>query len=295
MLVSPIDDLPRPLGLALHDAGAANLIIAWAAAAATLPERVWAQGPARALWETRFGGGALVAEPDALLDGVQSLLSGTGWASDLEHRARVVAMQCGVRSVAVIDHWVNYAMRFERAGERQLPDAIWVGDTYALRIARETFPDTKIEQHPNLYLSEQAAGAGPMPKNGDVLFVAEPARSEWGADRPGEFQALDHFTAHRAKIGIPGGTPMRLRPHPSDEPGKYDVWLSGHPRAMLDTSPDMAAALRDARWVVGLNSVALVVALNAGRQAVSALPPNAPPCTLPHDGIIRLPRTEGER
>lgn len=286
--MGPIDALPHPLALALHDAGAANMIIAWVAAAARSPERVWAQGPARALWEARFGSNALVDGPQALLEGTQSLLSGTGWASDLEHRARTEAARSGLRSVAVIDHWVNYAMRFERAGERQLPDSIWVGDDYALRIACETFPDTPIERHPNLYLVKQAAGAGPVPADGDILFVAEPARSDWGAGRPGEFQALDHFATHREHVDIPEGTPLRLRPHPSDAPGKYDAWLADHPGAILDTSPNMATALRPARWIVGLNSVALVVGLEAGREAFSALPPNAPRCSLPHDGIRRL-------
>ena len=288
MPASPIDPLLRPLGVAIHDAGAANMVIGWCAAAERLPERVWAQGPARALWQARFGDGAFVEGPDALLDDAGCLLSGTGWASDLEHRARLGAAQRGIRSIAVIDHWVNYAMRFERDGNTQLPDAIWVGDEYAAAIARDAFAGVPVELHANLYLAEQAAGAGPPPADGDILFVAEPARSDWGADRAGEFQALDYFIAHRGAAGIAPDAQLRLRPHPSDPAGKYDDWLAGHPGTALDTSPDMAAALGAARWVVGMNSVALVVALEAGRTAISALPANAPPCTLPHVGIRRL-------
>lgn len=288
MPVSPVDTLPQPLAVALHDAGAANIAIAWCAAAASPPERIWVAGPAEALWEARFGREAMVAGPEGLLDGARSLLSGTGWASDLEHRARVEAARRGIRSIAVIDHWVNFPARFERDGERQLPDEVWVGDEYALGIAERSFPNTRVAHHPNLYLQEQADRAGPVPGDGDILFVAEPARSDWGAGKPGEFQALDYFMSHRLEFGIPPHAAMRLRPHPSDSEGKFDSWIAAHEAVTLDRSTDLSAALRDARWVVGMNSMALVVAARSGRTAISALPPNAPPCVLPHEAIQRL-------
>ena len=286
--MSSFDILARPWAIAIHDAGAANMLIAWAAAATNPPDRVWADGPAKALWTARFGADAFVEGPEKLLDEAASLVSGTGWASDLEHTARIAASKRGVHSVAVIDHWVNYIPRFERDGRQQLPDSIWVGDSYALQIAKGTFPDIPVEVMPNIYLAEQSSNAGKPPENGDILFVAEPARSFWGEDLPGEFQALDHFASRRSTAGIPETVSMRLRPHPSDPPGKYDDWLSAHDWATLDRSPDMAAALQPARWVAGMNSVALVIALEAGREVICALPPNAPPCTLPHEGIARI-------
>lgn len=264
------------------------MIAAWVAAADLVPERVIAAGPASKIWRERFGSDvALTNDPDAV-HGMACVLSGTGWASDLEHRARVAAARAGIRSVAVIDHWVNYAMRFEREGEMQLPDAIWVGDAEAAAIARAEFADVPVETHSNLYLSEQAREAGPVPDNGDALFLLEPARSDWGEGVPGEFQSLDYFVARREAAGVPTGTTVRIRPHPSDPPGKYDEWIAAHPGTSLDTSPDMGTALSDARWVIGMNSAGLAIALKAGRCVISALPPHAPPCVLPHAAIARL-------
>lgn len=288
MPASPVDALPRPLAIALHDAGAANMAIAWCAAAARSPERVWAGGPAEALWQARFGKESMVDGAQALLEGARCLLSGTGWASGLEHRARVEAARRRVHSVAIIDHWVNYAARFEREGERQLPDAIWVGDEHARRIAQREFLEVPIVHHPNLYLRGEAERAGPVTADGDILFVAEPARSTWGGERPGEFQALDYFMARRKDAGIPTATHMRLRPHPSDPPDKFAQWIAAHDGVTLDRSLELSVALRDARWVVGMNSMALVIGALAGRGAISALPPNAPPCVLPQDEIRRL-------
>lgn len=288
MPASPIDGLSRPLAIALHDAGAANMAIAWAEEAQARPERAWCEGPARGLWQARFGDDALVAGPDALLDGASCLISGTGWASDLEHIARQEAGRRSIRSIAIVDHWVNYARRFARDGQYRLPDEIWVGDAYALVIATRAFDAIPVVQHRNRYIERQADEAGAAPKDGDILFVSEPAQSDWGRDRPGEFQALDHFWAQRGGLGIPADAAMRLRPHPSDPAGKFEAWIAAHERVALDRSRDMAQALQPARWVVGLNSTALVIALEAGREAISALPPHAPPCALPHHGIRRL-------
>jgi len=288
MPASPIDSLPRPLAVAVHDAGAANMIAAWVQAASAPPDLVIAAGPALAVWRARFGDNVVVVDDPDALDRMACLLSGTGWASDIEHRARITAAKAGISSIAVIDHWVNYAMRFERAGVVQLPDTIWVGDEDAEAIARATFPDSQIEQHSNLYLTEQAREAGPVPQDGDILFLLEPARSDWGKVEQGEFQALDYFVERRDAVGIPAETPLRVRLHPSDPMGKFDAWVAEHPDASLDTSIDLGSALAQARWVVGMNSAGLVIALSAGRTVLSALPPHAPPCVLPHAAITRL-------
>ena len=283
-----IDDLPGPVAVVAHDAGAANMMFAWIAASARNDLQVAVAGPAESLWRAQFPGCSPVPSIAAALEGAATLLSGTGWASDMEHEARVIAARRGIHSIAVLDHWVNYAPRFERNGERQLPDALWVGDEYAAAIARREFGGMTISQQPNSYLENQAREAGPVPREGDVLFVAEPARSSWGYDTPGEFQALDHFMANRTSLGIGQNVGVRLRPHPSDEPDKYDGWIAAHPGVTLDRAASMGEALGKARWVVGLNSFALVIALKAGRTAISCLPPWAPDCVLPHDDIRRL-------
>lgn len=283
-----IIDLPKPVAVVCHDAGATNLILPWIEHDNPAPLLPVMGGPAAALWAQRFGESSPFSLEQAI-DDAAAVLSGTGWASDLEHRARRMAREKGIRSVAVIDHWVNYRMRFDRDGELVLPDEIWVTDPYALDLAREAFGDVPVRQMPNLYLEEQVAKAPPCgARDQDVLYVAEPARSDWGRGTPGEFQALDYFMAHRKEADIPDEAPIRLRPHPSDPPGKYDQWAAGQGNISIDRSPDLGTALGGARWVVGCQSYALVVALEAGRHVISALPPWAPRCVLPHSGIVHL-------
>ena len=124
-------ELPSPVAVVCHDAGAANLILAGLEAGWAREWRVCAEGPARRRFSNLFPDHAVCASLAEALRDAAALLSGTGWASSLEHEARRLAGEMGVFSVAVVDHWVNYPDRFVRNGEQVWPDEFWVTDALA--------------------------------------------------------------------------------------------------------------------------------------------------------------------
>src|SRR4051794_3927926 len=111
-------DLPRPIAVVCHDAGATNLILPWLNDEAELLPVM--HGPAAALWQARFD--TRIKGLDQAIAAAAAVLTGTGWASGLEHEARKLARERGLRCAAVIDHWVNYPDRFVRGGIEILPD-----------------------------------------------------------------------------------------------------------------------------------------------------------------------------
>lgn len=282
-------DWPMPTAVVAHDAGATNLLIAWLKSWGW-PVRACIQGPARRLWELTFPDEPIWDTPAQAMMGCASLVTGTGWASSLEHEARREGRSQGLHVAAVIDHWVNYAARFKRQGEVVWPNEVWVADAWAAETARQALPPMPIRQFENLYLQAQVAQVKPPPDNGTLLYVLEPVRDDWGRGIAGEFQALDYLLLHRDVLA-PG--PVRrilLRPHPSDPPGKYALYLEAHPDISLDRSVDISAALSQADVVAGVESFALTVALAAGRTVYSSLPPWAPALRLPHEGIRQIRR-----
>jgi hypothetical protein len=281
-------DLATPTAVVCHDAGATNLILGWLKADGGLAVRAFMQGPAAALWRAAFPGQPLCGSLEEALDDAKSLLSGTGWASALEHQARRWAHVRGIHSVAVLDHWVNYAPRFERDGQVQWPDEVWVADADALALAHQALPGLPVRQLDNLYLAEQVRYIGPPPGNGTVLIVLEPVRNTWGRGQEGEFQALDYLFDHLGRLWPTGVTQVMLRPHPSESADKYQAWLARHPLVCIDTSPGVAEAISRADVVVGVESFALTIALAACRPVYSSLPPWAPPLRLPHAGIQQI-------
>jgi hypothetical protein len=276
-----------PTAVVAHDAGATNLIIAWLKAWGW-PVRACVQGPAQKLWELAFPGQAIWPTPAEAMVGCSSLLTGTGWESPLEHEARRDGLANGLRVAAVVDHWVNYTPRFERAGSIVLPDELWVADQWAAKIAIQVLPSIPVRQLENLYLQEQVAQVALPPGNGTLLYVLEPIRNDWGRGVQGEFQALDYCLAHLHDL-VPN--PIRrvlLRPHPSDPSGKYDRYIDAGWNIEVDHSKDMATALSQADVVAGVESFALTLALAAGRTVYSSLPPWAPALRLPQEGIRQI-------
>lgn len=287
-------DISLPLGVVCHDAGGANQILSMLGDPAFCAFYGYFEGPARELWRRQDGLHCdAAADLPELLGKVRTLITGTGWSSRLEHDARLLARERGIRSIAVLDHWTNYRERFLRDGNLVTPDELWVVDEYALDIARQTFPGVPITMHPDRYGEQQVKRITALAQvsGNELIYLLEPARSNWGRGEAGEFQALRYFLDQLPNLGLPAGTTICLRPHPSDAPGKYDEFIGnqeGH-HIVLDHG-DLAEALSRARWVAGCQTYALTLALRAGRTVYCSLPPWAPPCQLPHHGLVHLQR-----
>lgn len=298
------------LYIAIHDAGASNHIIYWINNLGKDNRlkilnsfkyhslQACVAGPAEVLWN-QFLPDVEYHNRVTLTQDVDLLISGTGWQSTLEHDARRLARQLGIKSIAVLDHWTNYRERFMRyEHEEILPDELWVTDPYAFELAKQNFPSIPVSQLPNLYLEslveeiQQKSRNHSKASDGKILYALEPIRQTWQQETatPGEFQALDFFFKYLDHLNYKATPEVRLRPHPSDTPGKYHDWIFNHQHAKVSLDPyeHLADSIAWADTVAGCNTYALVIALASDRRVVCALPPWAPPCVLPHPEIIHL-------
>ncbi len=285
-------DIPQPVAIVAHDAGGANQIIALLKAHADEFEvRAYLEGPALKLWMQAFPSSNLCASLEDALDGSQSLLAGTGWASNLEFNAIDLALNSGLHAIALLDHWTNYEQRFIRSNRSIHPSEYWVVDQYALSIAKRAFSNRTLRQVPDYYLQSQIEKIGTPSTDDDILlYILEPARSDWGKSGPGEFQALDYTFEKLPLMELPSGVQICLRPHPSENKEKYQSWITQHANVNIeiDNSPTLADALSKSKWVAGCESYALTLALASGRTVYCTLPPWAPTCRLPHEGLIQV-------
>ena len=297
------NELLSPVAVVCHDAGAANHIFAWLNAWSNTgllknhEIRLILDGPARSIWLANkdINSYKLYDNLSMALKGVNVVLTGTGWASNLEYDAIKLAKNIGVYSIAVIDHWVNYRQRFIRNEMECLPNTIWVTDSDALNIARSTFEEISIKMMPNYYMENLMRQINPISEtDNNLLYLLEPIRDDWNKGIPGEFQALDYFIKNLKKIVGNEKVNIKLRPHPSDKLDKYNEWIEENKEIspVIDSCSSLIESISNARWVVGAQTYGLVIAINAHRLTWSSLPPWAPKSNLPSIGIKYLRSSE---
>jgi len=301
-----------PVALVAHDAGAASHIAAWFSTL-NLPLHIYAEGPAKALFSRVFDQ-PLEASLNSAVYKSSAVVTGTGWASDLEHRARKLALSQNITSISVLDHWVNYRERFQWGGGEVLPDQLWVSDADAASLATAVFPNVPVRQLPNLWLeglckAVQAIRSGstcisqPRRPARRLLYLLEPIRVPWsqgpgGASEAGEIQGL-RYLLQQLPILIKQGwvapqhelETLSLRPHPSEPQGKYDALISEAAASwpiQLDRASTLAKSLAWADVAFGCETQALVAALACNLPSFTTVPPWAPACRLPQPNLVHI-------
>ena len=286
-----IFDKSTSIALIANDAGSANLLTHFFIGINTQPAKVFMVGPAQKIWENYYPDMLISNSIKEAISGCSIVITATGWQTDIEHEARILAQDMGIHSIACLDHWVNYEERFIRNGELVLPDEIWVFDDHAMSLASGIFPDTKIFLQQNFYLEHMVnlAKVEKEPNIPELLYLSEPMRNDWGKNIQGEFQALDYFLQNIQKIGLPHEYNFIFRFHPSENINKYKKFLDERGvEYIFDINTSISTALGRASWIVGCQTYALVIACALQRSVFSSLPPQAPPLILPQKEIQQL-------
>ncbi|AYQ27197.1 MULTISPECIES: hypothetical protein [unclassified Polaromonas] len=284
-----------------HDAGGAEILSSWLNRA-DFGCSVVVAGPAAAIFRRKCPEAEYLSLDDAL-DKCTWVLCGTGWQSSYEREAIVLGRARGKKTVAFLDHWVNYRERFQDASQSVLPDEIWVGDADAERIARPLFPEIPVVLQANPYFEDLLAEIARMnagrshPSATSVLYVCEPvadhALAQYGDERYWGYTEHDALRFFLENIGSLGQKidAITIRPHPSERAEKYH-WASeftalpikfGGQQTLLEETIESDI-------VVGCESMAMVVGLLAGKRVISTIPPAGRPCQLPQGGIEHMRR-----
>ena len=288
------------IGVVCHDAGGAEVVSAWLQRG-DKAFRCCLAGPAVQIFERKFGN-IINQDLEFIVKGSDWVLCGSSWQSDLEKTALSLCYEVKKRAVVFLDHWVNYRERFILDGVPILPDEVWVGDRYALAQARDIFssiPVTLVENPYLIALKKQikAKQKSKLKQSIDILYVCEPvrehARLQFGDDNHlgyTEETALRFFFANIHLI-CEGSARVTIRPHPSESVDKYDWALAYSNESLLISLGGTQTLLNEilsARFVVGCESMAMVIGVLAKRTVYSSIPPGGRPCSLPHEQIFRL-------
>ncbi len=265
----------RSVGICLHDAGAANQIIALLKQNEPRKMYVYAEEPAKALWEQAFGSKMFFQNISEVVDQVDLVLSGTGWPSEREKLWIFEAQKRGKICIAYFDHWTNYDKRLSWYEGKLQPNAIWVADSEAKIMAQEIYSDIPVIQVPNFYVAEKVREITPL--NGDTktaLYVCEPIFRDGDSY---EYTTLEpiRFALNQINDGHLGSiSRCVLRPHPSQTANEFTAILEQIVDFKVEISLGVSLAkdISKSSVVIGYNSFALAVAAAAGRSIFCSAP-----------------------
>lgn len=297
----------RKIGIVAHDAGGAYVLASWIKNN-NYKYYCYIKGPAKKI----IGGNGcvcIVDDIDSLIRQVDEVILGTGWMTDFERKCIKQAIENNIRTIVVFDHWSDYYERLLLDGEVLKPDEIWVQDNYAKEIAEKIFPDTRIKKIIDYYLESELIEINQVKKDKlkckckELLYIAEPIDDHLNKTDVGyggaKFTEKDYIEYALKNIDVLGEDidRIRVRNHPSEEVGKY-YWvkeISNKEVVFSEGNRSLAEDIASCDLVVGVQSMALIVALNAGKITISNYIPGRMKSMLPHRDLKYLCELIDER
>jgi hypothetical protein len=293
--------LKPKIGVVCHDSGGAELV-------SRLLKRTDADylysvlGPAVLVFKRNVGFFENI-ELTKTVEESDFLICGTSWQSTHENEAICLAKETNKRVVSVLDHYSCYLERFVKSGFSIIPNELWVTDKKSRALAREIAPSAIIKIVGNPYLDEMKLSFDKLKKPNlseddfEILYLSEPyaqqAVAQYGDKNHWKFNELSAFEfliSNVAKITNRSRISVSIRHHPAEEPEKYKHLVGRRQNIdiKLSANGDLLTEMAASHAVVGVDTLAMLLALRIGKPVYSALPPLTIEPTLPPDGIIYL-------
>lgn len=287
--------------VACHDAGGAELVASWVKHQENVKVVFSLAGPAERIFSKYFDlKNEMKLKVGESLPKIDFILTGTSWTSDFEMRWVEVAKKNGIRVATFLDHWTNYRTRFQLNGNSLFPDVIWVGDPFALKLAKKEFPEVPIEEKKNHFILdsiERMRGLHKEHSGKNILYVTEPTSvaAELKEGNPRyygytEFEALEAYLEYLKKNAEPG-TILRLRTHPSEPTDKFDAILRKFRGTLTIENSREADVIEDCIWsdtIVGCNTMVMALGVYAKKNVLCSIPNPKSQLILPFPEIQRL-------
>lgn len=244
-------------------------------------------GPAIKIFKQRLGNINVISLTEAL-SRCEWFLTGTGWQSDFEWQAIRQGRMHGVHVISYLDHWVNYSMRFTRIGKTCLPNEMWVGDDYAYNIVKLEFPTQPVTKVDNPYFKHflrditrlDRINAAEIAGN-YILYVCE----NISRDNFDQHEAIEYFFNNLDCLNE-DFTKVIIRPHPSEQYAKYEWVAKKYGEGVkISKGSSLVEDMTLCNVVVGCSSMAMALAVMAGRRVISCIPDQKVPLTIPYDEI----------
>ena len=212
------------------------------------------------------------------------IIYGTGWQVEFGKIVEKISSKYEIKSMALIDHWVNYKERFSCGF---LPDYIITMDDIAFNLAHDIFSsDVKIIQLKNYFLEDIVSSFKLLKnKNSDfVVFISEPtsivAKNNLGDSFAYGFTEYSVFSDLLKKFDE-----IIVRLHPADSLNKYSNLIEKYPnKNIVVVNPyqeSLIETLSKSKLTIGFDGMALFISYFLRINTISYMPNSSRKLTIP--------------
>lgn len=292
-----------------HDAGSAEVLSAYLLHKGTVSPICLLSGPATGIFKEKLGNMNLLSNLDCLKnydsEGYE-VITGSSWSSLIEKHAIEMAKSLDLKVTTLIDHWTFYISRFRLNDRQVFPDEIWVCDEKARLMCLQEFPDIPVTKVTNYYresiIKEVACYPFENSTLNNILVVwqpfVEPNKVNESFNKTlakSDSQILDDLLNEVERMIARKQSEetfsVRIRLHPSESSSKYDSLFSVrhiNGRKISKSSETLAQDISWADTVVGVTTMALVLAFECGKEVLQFLPDGLTVNSLDHMNFQRL-------
>lgn len=213
------------------------------------------------------------------------VITGTSGEGTAEKHLWRAAESLNIPSLAILDSWVNYGIRFSSRGLSQLadyrahpdhfflPTFIAVMDQLAAQeMIAEGIPGERVlvtgQPHFDSLINKSVTAS---PQNKTLLFISEPLESSYGPDNQLGYTEKTIFREILASLRrLEGEVDLVIKLHPREAPDSYDdlIQETGLPQVRIEKSirQDLYGLITEAKAVLGMSSNVLVEAAVMGAR-----------------------------
>lgn len=264
------------IGVVAFDAGGGEQI-SWLLQELQQPILVHLGGPARALFE-RSQLKYSTAEKLEQVSNCDLIMTGSGWMTNLELSAIDLARKRGIPCLTILDHWINFRERFQRAGQNEvLPQFIGVTNSLALQKAQKIFPNNPIWLLPDFQIVHHRRILSKITRQENNLLVVLEPPSHHPLDSLSPNNSIERLIEKSIAMKITKNMDsliVRLHPsqsHLSDLGFRADLYAD---EIKFSNYPSLLEDLTHSSIVVGISSYALYIASMCGLETYSSYEEN---------------------
>jgi len=215
------------------------------------------------------------------------ILTGTSSWHNIEKMLWKVAKNIGIKSYAVLDHWLNLSIRFHNNPKECIdydysinikPDQIFVMDEYSLnQLENLGFLKSEIiiSGHPKLfqYYKTNHKLLNNMLDNERVVFYSEPiediynSKQRWGFDEYSVIELIFEVVSSIDKNKF-----VIIKPHPKEKIDDLKIKQYSEKYSVLYEIVDNKFNLKKDDIVVGVFTIALIEAAISGHKVINIIP-----------------------